>query len=71
MFYWADLKEWVWGLGEGWSEGFRGSLRGSLKVQGEIVMPYLRLDLWIAGGELLVNLHARHWNSGCAWWLPI
>ena len=39
---------------------FKGSLRGSLGVQGEIIMPYLTLDLWIAGGELLVNLHGPH-----------
>lgn len=37
-----------------------GSLRGSLKVQGKIIMPYLTLDLWIADDELLVNLHGRH-----------
>lgn len=40
--------------------GVKGSLRGSLRVHGEIIMPYLTLDLWIAGGELLVNLHGQH-----------
>lgn len=37
-----------------------GTLRGSLKVQGEIIMPNLTLDLRIAGSELFVNLDGRH-----------
>lgn len=42
-----------------------GSLRGSPEVQGEIIMLYLTLDLRIAGGELLVNLDGKHYNSVC------
>ena len=56
VFYWPHLKRWGWGLGVGQI----GGLRGSLRVQSEIIMPYLTLDLWIAGGELLVNLHGQH-----------
>lgn len=42
--------------GKGGYEGFWSSLRGSHGVQGEIIMLYFTLDLWTAGGELLVNL---------------
>lgn len=59
VFYRPRVKAW----GKSWGRvvrRFKGSLRGSLGVQGDIIMPYLTLDLWIAGGELLVNLCGLH-----------
>lgn len=59
----------LWRGDQGGQRGF--SLRGSLKVQGKIIMPYLTLDLGIAGGELLVNCStvcvcvSSRWPSGC------
>lgn len=49
VFYWG------WDFG-----GVRVESKRLPQVRGEIIMPYLTLDLWIAGGELLVNLHGRH-----------
>lgn len=60
VFYRPHLKVWGWGRGGRVVRGVWSSLRGSLKVQGKIIMPYLTLDLRIAGSELLVNLQGRH-----------